>query len=130
MTTTILSAAHTGGSSGSITAFIFTIAIACACSLIARRKGRDGLIWFILGGLFSIITLIAVLLIPRRGARPRQEMLHPDRSFSRREGKTSGIALRHARTVAFIPTSGVAPSDECQPESDDVRPKRYRARWR
>jgi hypothetical protein len=112
VTTGLLSAARASGSSGSIAAFAFTIAIAYACAVIAQRKGRSRLIWFILGGLFSIVTLIAVLLLPRRGARSQQEMVQPDGSLSRRDTKTSRIALRHARTVAFTPTSGIPPSDE------------------
>jgi hypothetical protein len=125
MITGVLAAAHTGGSSGSTTALIFTIVIAYACGLIARRKGRSRLVWFILGALFSVITLVAVLVLPRRGTRPARDTLHPDWSLSRRGGKTSGVALRHARTVAFLPTSGIPPSDECQPESDD-RPEPFR----
>jgi hypothetical protein len=66
MNPTILSAARSAGSSGSVVAFIFTIAIAYACAVIAQRKGRSRLLWFILGGLFSLVTFIAVLLIPRR----------------------------------------------------------------
>ena len=68
MSTHLLSAAQAGGSTGSVLAFVFTVAIAYACAVIAQRKGRSRLVWFVLGGLFSIVTLICVLLIPRRGA--------------------------------------------------------------
>jgi len=73
MSTTLLSAVRSGGSSGSIVAFIFTIAMAYACAVIAQRKGRSRLIWFILGGLFSVVTLIAVLVIPRRRTQEQRE---------------------------------------------------------
>jgi sensor c-di-GMP phosphodiesterase-like protein len=80
VSTHLLSAAHAGESSGSVLAFIFTIAIAYSCGVIAQRKRRSRLVWFILGGLFSVVALVAVLLIPRRGLAPREEILDPDRS--------------------------------------------------
>ena len=45
--------------------FIFTI----ACAVIARIKGYSAVLFGILGFFFSIVTLIIVLVLPRRRRR-------------------------------------------------------------
>jgi hypothetical protein len=113
MSPTILSSARSAGSSGSVIAFIFTIAIAYACALIAQRKGRSRLIWFILGGLFSFVTLIAVLVIPRRQLREEHERLGHDQG---RPGHDTRPAARHTRTVSL---PGIAVDGAVDPASDE-----------
>lgn len=47
---------------------IFLLWIGCAvvCSMVASSKGRSGFGWFILGGLFSLLALILVALLPSK----------------------------------------------------------------
>lgn len=45
---------------------VVSLAFAFLCGWIAFRKGRSFLAWGILGFIFSLITLIVVLLVPRR----------------------------------------------------------------
>jgi uncharacterized membrane protein len=65
----LLSAAHAGGLSSAIVSFVLAAAVAYACGAIAQRKGRNRIIWFLLGWLFSLITLIVIAVLPRRGTR-------------------------------------------------------------
>jgi hypothetical protein len=51
---------------GSLISFILAILIAYACSSIARSKGRSPVVWGILGFFFTLITLIIIVLLPRR----------------------------------------------------------------
>ena len=43
---------------------IVTLVVSISTAIIAKKKGRSGLIWFILGVFFNIIALIIALLIP------------------------------------------------------------------
>ena len=45
---------------------IIDLIFAFACSRIATSKGRGAILWGILGFFFSLITLIVVLILPRR----------------------------------------------------------------
>ncbi len=45
---------------------IIDLIFAFACSRIATSKGRGAILWGVLGFFFSLITLIVVLIIPRR----------------------------------------------------------------
>jgi hypothetical protein len=45
---------------------IIDLIFAFACSRIASSKGRGPVLWGILGFFFSLITLIVVLIVPRR----------------------------------------------------------------
>jgi hypothetical protein len=102
----LLSAAHTGGSSNSVAAFVFTIAIAYGCGVVAQRKGRSQLIWFLFGIFLNIVALVTILLMPHRRASAERETLNPD-DTPREAGQMLPLELRHARTVAF-PTRHIA----------------------
>lgn len=43
---------------------IFWTGIAIACSIVATTKGRSGIGWFILGLLFSLLSLLIVIVLP------------------------------------------------------------------
>jgi hypothetical protein len=45
---------------------IVSLVFAFACSAIANGKGRGRILWGILGFFFSLITLIVVLIIPKK----------------------------------------------------------------
>jgi hypothetical protein len=47
---------------------IVSIVFAVACYKIAAGKGRSGILWGILGFIFWILTLIVILIIPRKTA--------------------------------------------------------------
>ena len=51
---------------GSVLGFLVALAIGYACSKIARDKGRGPVLWGILGFLFTIVTLVVVLLVPSK----------------------------------------------------------------
>ncbi len=40
------------------------VCMAIACAIVATNKGRSGLGWFILGGLFSVLAFVIVLVLP------------------------------------------------------------------
>jgi hypothetical protein len=46
--------------------FIGSVIAAVLCAVIAKAKGRSALGWGILGLFFSILTLIVVLIIPKK----------------------------------------------------------------
>jgi len=46
--------------------FVIDLLFAFGCSRIASHKGRGPILWGILGFFFTLITLIVVLIIPRR----------------------------------------------------------------
>jgi hypothetical protein len=48
--------------------FFWALTFAFVCASIARGKGHSGVLWGILGFFFSCVTLVVVLLLPRRGA--------------------------------------------------------------
>jgi hypothetical protein len=77
------------------------IVIASACRMIALRKGRSGLLWFMLGGLFTVGALLGVVLIPPRARRGSGSIPAPDESGTTQEDAAATVELRHARTVAF-----------------------------
>lgn len=56
-----------GGLKGILVA-IGSIIAAALCALIAAAKGRSPLLFGVLGLFFSIITLVVVILIPRKHA--------------------------------------------------------------
>ncbi len=45
---------------------IVDLVFAFACSAIAGSKGRGRILWGILGFIFSLITLVVVLIMPRK----------------------------------------------------------------
>jgi len=47
------------------------IIAAVVCALIAKSKGHSAVLFGILGFFFSLITLIVILVVPRRGASAR-----------------------------------------------------------
>jgi len=49
-----------------IIGIIVDLVFAFACSAIAGGKGRGRILWGILGFFFSLITLIVVLIMPRK----------------------------------------------------------------
>jgi hypothetical protein len=100
MNADLLSVARATGS-GSVPVFIFMILIASACRMIAQRKGRSGLLWFMLGGLFTVGALVGVVLIPPRAPRGTEAVPEPDGSGETHEQPAATVELRHARTVAF-----------------------------
>jgi len=51
---------------GSVIGFIVAVAIGYGCSRIARSKGRGPILWFVLGFFFTIISLIVILVLPKR----------------------------------------------------------------
>ena len=101
MNTDLLSVARATGSSGSVPVFIFMIVIASACRMIAQRKGRSGLLWFMLGGLFTVGALLGVVLIPPRAPRGPEAAPGPDGNGAAHEETAAPVEVRHARTVAF-----------------------------
>ncbi|MGI3782451.1 MAG: hypothetical protein ACRYG2_16945 [Janthinobacterium lividum] len=50
----------------SIGGVVWGLIFAFACYKIAETKGRSPIVWGILGFFFSLITLIVVLVVPRR----------------------------------------------------------------
>ena len=42
------------------------IGMGIACAAIASRKGRRGGLWFLLGFLFSLISLVIILVLPKK----------------------------------------------------------------
>jgi hypothetical protein len=44
--------------------FIFWIAFAVLCAVIASSKGRSGFGWLVLGAIFGLFALIAVIAMP------------------------------------------------------------------
>jgi hypothetical protein len=117
MNTHLLSAAHAGGSSNSLVALTFTITIAYGCGVVAQRKGRSPLFWFLFGVFFNIVALVTILLMPHRRASAERETLDPDVS-PREDRQMLPLELRHARTVAF-PTRSTAPSRSSHEEGID-----------
>jgi hypothetical protein len=61
---------HQAGSYAPVMRYIIGLIVdrifAFACSAIAGGKGRGRTVWGILGFFFSLITLIVVLIIPRK----------------------------------------------------------------
>lgn len=50
---------------------IFWLVVAVATAMVASSRGRSGFGWFILGGLFSVIALLLVAVLPSQKAPPR-----------------------------------------------------------
>ena len=49
-----------------ILGLVIAVVMGIACAFIASNKGRRGVLWFALGFLFSIISLIIILILPRK----------------------------------------------------------------
>jgi hypothetical protein len=49
-----------------IISVLVSLVFAFACSAIAGGKGRGRVLWGVLGFFFSLITLIVVLIMPRK----------------------------------------------------------------
>lgn len=49
---------------------VFWFIIAVVTGIVASSRGRSGFGWFLLGGLFSVIALVLVALLPSRKAAP------------------------------------------------------------
>jgi len=65
--------AATGASSSrSVLAFLITVAVALACSLLAARKGRNRVLWSLAGFFFSIFALAVIAVLPPSRARRNQ----------------------------------------------------------
>jgi hypothetical protein len=45
---------------------VISIVFAVACYMIAKGKGRGPVLWGVLGFFFRIITLIVILILPRK----------------------------------------------------------------
>ncbi len=52
----------------SIISLVISIVFAVACNRIAVGKGRGPILWAVLGFLFSLISLIIILVLPRKSA--------------------------------------------------------------
>lgn len=50
---------------------IFWLVVAVATAMVASSRGRSGFGWFILGGMFSLIALFVVAVLPSQKAAPR-----------------------------------------------------------
>jgi hypothetical protein len=59
---------HFNGESYGLLGFVLALLFAFACRAIAARKGRHKLVWFFLGFLFHIISLIIIALLPSKRA--------------------------------------------------------------
>jgi hypothetical protein len=53
----------------SIISLVVAIVCAFVCYRIAENKGRNGVLWAVLGFLFSIISLIVIALLPPKRTR-------------------------------------------------------------
>lgn len=51
-----------------IIGLVIDLVVAFGCASIAGSKGRGRVLWGIFGFLFSLLTLIAVLIVPRKHA--------------------------------------------------------------
>jgi hypothetical protein len=51
---------------GVIIGIVIDLVFAFACSAIAGSKGRGRILWGIFGFFFSLITLVVILLVPRK----------------------------------------------------------------
>jgi hypothetical protein len=78
MNSLLLSTVRSGGSS--TVAPILTTAIAIACGAIAGRKDHGRVVWFVLSRLFSLITLLIVMLLPSRRVESQWETLDTNRA--------------------------------------------------
>jgi membrane associated rhomboid family serine protease len=54
---------------GWILSFVVSVVLAYVCARIAVSKGRSGVLFGILGFFFSIITLIVIIILPRKDRR-------------------------------------------------------------
>jgi hypothetical protein len=52
----------------SIISLVIAIVFAVACNRIAVSKGRGPILWAVLGFFFSLISLIVILVLPRKTA--------------------------------------------------------------
>ena len=45
---------------------VVALVFGAACGTIASNKGRRAVLWFILGCIFSIISLLIILVLPKK----------------------------------------------------------------
>lgn len=45
-------------------AVLYCAIFGAVCAFIAQKKNRNGVVWFVLGALFSFFALIAVAVVP------------------------------------------------------------------
>ncbi|MCB1136892.1 MAG: DUF4339 domain-containing protein [Chlamydiia bacterium] len=57
---------------------LFSVAFGAVCAYIAQQKNRNTTIWFILGLLFTFISLLILLFLPDLGPESAGEMEHVD----------------------------------------------------
>jgi len=50
---------------------VFWLVVAVATAMVANSRGRSGFGWFILGGMFSLIALLVVAVLPSQKTMPR-----------------------------------------------------------
>jgi hypothetical protein len=86
-----------------MTGILLIAAVVCAgfCAGIARAKNRDGLGWFILGFLFSLIALIAIAGLPALPAG------HPDDRSAAKPISAMDKAMISAAVLFLIAFTGV-----------------------
>jgi hypothetical protein len=57
---------HFNGESYGLLGLLLALLFAFACRAIAAKKGRHKFVWFVLGFLFHIISLIITALLPSK----------------------------------------------------------------
>lgn len=55
-----------GSPVGSVIGLVIALLFAFGCYKLAQSKGRGPILWAILGFFFTLITLIVLLIIPRK----------------------------------------------------------------
>ncbi len=49
-----------------ILSLVISFLLGCQCSHLAKRKGRDPTVWFMVGAFFGIFGLLVILFLPAR----------------------------------------------------------------
>jgi hypothetical protein len=89
--------------------FFLWLGIAIVTGIAGNSKGRSGFGWFVLGGLFSLIALVAVLVMPNLKKDPNA----PSPDTHNRCPECKELVLKEARVckhcgARLIPESIVA----------------------